>query len=119
MDEVNRRDNGTLSVLQKSVFNWLYKVESRFEHDSVTYKKAIHTFIKQTDKINEKNDAAIQKALFTFAKDVCKMVKKGKRKNSGFISVQSTSKYRRRIKHRGTGPADLKNPYGRTDNIRR
>jgi hypothetical protein len=39
LDEVNRRDNGTLSALQKSVFNLLYKVESRFEHDSVTYKK--------------------------------------------------------------------------------
>ena len=63
-----------------------------------------NTFVMQTDKINGKNDAAIQKALFTFSKDVCKTVKKGKRKNSGFISVQSTSKYRRRIKHRGTGP---------------
>jgi hypothetical protein len=30
LDEVNRRDNGTLSALQKSVFNMLYKVESRF-----------------------------------------------------------------------------------------
>ena len=38
LDEVNMRDNGTLSALQKSVFNLLYKVESRFEHDSVTYK---------------------------------------------------------------------------------
>ena len=86
------------------MFNLLYKVESRFEHDSVTYKKAINTFVKQTDKINEKNDAAIQKALFTFAKDVLKTVKKDWRTNSGFIPVQSTSKSRRRIKHRGTGP---------------
>ena len=105
LDEVNRRDNGTLSALQKSVFNLLYKVESRFEHDYVTYKKAINTFVKQTEKINGKNDAAIQKALFTFAKDVFKMVKKGKRNNSGFIPVQGTSKSRRRIKHRGTGPS--------------
>jgi hypothetical protein len=41
LDEVNKRDTGTLS--QKSIFNWLYKVESRFEHDAVTYEKAINT----------------------------------------------------------------------------
>ena len=66
MDEVNRRDNGTLSALQKSVFNLLYKVESRFDHDSVTYKKEINTFVKQTDKINGKHFLHLQKMYVKF-----------------------------------------------------
>ena len=55
-------------------------------------------------------NGAIQKALHTFAKDVVTAVRKGKRKNSGNIPVQSTAKSRRLFKHRGAGPSQQGRP---------
>ena len=94
-----------LSRFRKSVFSILCKVQSRFEQDANIYLKAINAFVTMAEIIVIGNDSSIQKALFTFGKEVVQAVKKGRRKYSGRIPVQSTARSRRKIKHRGAGPS--------------
>jgi hypothetical protein len=100
----------TLESLREAVSNILDKVEDRFEEDAVTYTKAVKTFLKKTTKLVSSNDATFQKALFTFAQEFVTSARKGKRKKSLKIPVQSTARSRRRFKHRGTGPSILGRP---------
>jgi hypothetical protein len=100
----------TLESLREAVSNIVDKVEDRFEEDAVTYTKAVKTFLKKTTKLVSSNDATFQKALFTFAQEFVTSARKGKRKKSLKIPVQSTARSRRRFKHRGTGPSILGRP---------
>jgi hypothetical protein len=107
-DESDEEDENTLSNFKKSIFNLIYKIESRFDKDRGNYEKAINAFIKQSEKLS--GDSAVQKALHLFAKDVVTAVKKGRKKNAGNIPVQNTARARRRIKHRGAGPSQQGRP---------
>jgi protoporphyrinogen oxidase len=84
----------TLESLREAVSNIVDKVEDRFEEDAVTYTKAVETFVKKTTKLVSSNDATFQKALFTFAEEFVTSARKGKRKKSLKIPVQSTSRSR-------------------------
>ena len=84
----------TLESLREAVSNIVDKVEDRFEEDAVTYTKAVKTFVKKTTKLVSSNDATFQKALFTFAEEFVTSARKGKRKKSLKIPVQSTSRSR-------------------------
>ena len=107
--EDNEKENTrSLSIIKKSIFNLVFKVQERFESDKNNYENAINSFTKQADKLS--GDSSIQKALHTFAKDVVSAVKKGRRKNAGNILVQNTAKSRRKMKHRGAGPSQQGRP---------
>ena len=108
---VNREEKEqVLESLRDAVSNIVEKVDDRFEEDEVTYTKAVKTFVKKTAKLVSANDATFQKALFTFAQDFVTSARKGKRKKSLKIPVQTTARSRRRFKHRGTGPSILGRP---------
>ena len=72
------------------------KVESMFENDATTFRKAI------SEKLSLSKDGLLLKSLITFGKECFMTQRKGK-KNAGRIPVQSTARSRRRIKHRGAG----------------
>ena len=52
----------------------------------------------------------LQKVLFSFGKETFQAVKKGRKKNAGVISVQPTSRSRRKIKHRRAGTSQSGRP---------
>ena len=110
IEEESETKDEMLSSFRKSVFKLVCKVEERYEEDTNTYKKAILSFVKKADKVSAGSDGMIHKVLFSFGKETFQAVKKGRKKKAGAISVEPTSRSRRKIKHRGAGPSQSGRP---------
>ena len=93
-DEVVSNFGNAMAMFSEEVVN-------RLREEPEYYQKAVSAFTKSLDTIKNSKSEPFKSALFSFTKEVNHSVKKGRKKTSRRINVQSTAKSRRLYKARG------------------